>query len=138
MAEAARGLAERKIVVTGANTGIGRATAEQLAARGASAILAWRSEDKTRPVLESIRAAGGDASFVRLDLGSFASAREAAKRVLASGAPIDVLINNAGLAGGRGVTADGFELTFGTNHLGPSSSLRSSCRASAPPRARAS
>ncbi len=114
-----RDLAGRFIVVTGANTGIGRATAEVLAARGAALVLACRSEDKTRPVLDAIRAAGGDARFEAVDLGDLASTRACAARIAATGKPVDVLVNNAGMAGKRGVTKDGFELTFGVNHLGP-------------------
>lgn len=113
-----RDLEGRFIVITGANTGIGRVTAEKLAERGASVVLACRSEERTRPVLESIRSRGGDAIFERLDLGSFDSVREAASRILDRRRPIDVLINNAGLAGQKGLTKDGFELAFGTNHLG--------------------
>lgn len=108
----------RTIVVTGSNTGIGRVTAEQLARRGARVILANRSEEKTRPVLEAIRAAGGSAEHLPLDLADLASVRKAAQTLLDRNEPIDVLVNNAGLAGLRGVTKDGFELTFGTNHLG--------------------
>ena len=114
----ARDLEKRFIVITGANTGIGQATAEILAARGASVLLACRSEEKTRPVIDGIRAAGGDADFLSLDLGSLASAREAGEKLAAAGRPIDVLINNAGVAGQQGLTKDGFELHFGTNHLG--------------------
>ncbi len=106
------------VVVTGANTGIGRATAENLAARGASLVLACRSEERTQPVLTSIEALGGRAQFVELDLGALASVRKAAARIADLGRPLDRLVNNAGLAGHRGITADGFELAFGTNHLG--------------------
>jgi retinol dehydrogenase-12 len=113
------GLLGRFIVVTGANTGIGRATAEVLAARGARVVLACRSEEKTRPVVDAIRAAGGDARFEALDLGDLASTRACAARIAATEEPIDVLVNNAGMAGKRGLTRDGFEITFGTNHLGP-------------------
>jgi NAD(P)-dependent dehydrogenase (short-subunit alcohol dehydrogenase family) len=118
MSTASRDLAGRFIVVTGANTGIGRPTAEKLAARGARVVLACRSEERTRPVLDAIAASGGEAEFVALDLGDLASVRAAAERILAMERPIDVLLNNAGLAGLRGQTKDGFELTFGTNHLG--------------------
>jgi len=112
-------LAGRFIVLTGANTGIGRATAESLAAQGATLVLACRTEERTRPVLEAIRALGaGSAEFVPLDLGDFASTRDCAARISALGRPIDILINNAGLAGKRGATKDGFEIAFGTNHLG--------------------
>lgn len=113
-----RDLEDTFVVITGANTGIGRATAEKLAARGAKVALACRSEDRTRPVLDGIATRGGDAFFVPLDLGALASVRSAAARIDALGRPIDVLINNAGVAGQRGFTVDGFELAFGTNHLG--------------------
>jgi NAD(P)-dependent dehydrogenase (short-subunit alcohol dehydrogenase family) len=114
-----RDLVGRFIVVTGANTGIGRSTAQMLAARGATLVLACRSEERTRPVLESIRAGGaGEAQFVRLDLADLASVRSCAAEIDRIGRPIDVLLNNAGMAGQRGVTRDGFELAFGTNHLG--------------------
>jgi NAD(P)-dependent dehydrogenase (short-subunit alcohol dehydrogenase family) len=106
------------VVVTGANTGIGAATAKELAGRGAEVVLACRSRDKTEPVLGAIRAASGRAEFAELNLGSFASVRACADALVAKKRPIDVLLNNAGVAGQRGATADGFELAFGTNHLG--------------------
>lgn len=113
-------LAGKNFVVTGANTGIGKVTAEELAKRGARVVLACRSVDKAQPVLDAMKKAHGDdaAVFVKLDLGDFASVRRAADEILADGRPIDVLVNNAGLAGLRGETKDGFELAFGTNHLG--------------------
>ncbi|MEO6420482.1 MAG: SDR family oxidoreductase [Polyangiaceae bacterium] len=113
-----RDLEGRFIVITGANTGIGRVTAETLAARGANVLLACRSEERTTPVVEAIRAAGGKAQFMELDLGELASVRTCATKILDLDLPIDILINNAGLAGKRGLTKDGFEITFGTNHLG--------------------
>lgn len=110
----------RTILVTGANTGIGRTTAHELARRGAHVILACRSEEKTRPVLDDIRkTTGNDAvEFQALDLADLASVRKAANAFLARDLPLHVLLNNAGLAGQRGLTKDGFELTFGVNHLG--------------------
>jgi len=114
-----RDLDQRFIVITGANTGIGRSTALRLAERGATLVLACRSEDKTRPVLEEVRALGaGDAQFVALNLGDLDSVRACAARIDAMGRPIDVLLNNAGVAGARGATKQGFELAFGTNHVG--------------------
>src|SRR5271155_2045210 len=114
-----RDLAGRPVVITRAGTGIGRATAIELARRGAITVLANRSEARSVEVLEAIRAVGGQASFVQLDLADFASVREGAKRILALTGTINVLINNAGLAPPRGgITKDGFELGFGTNHLG--------------------
>jgi retinol dehydrogenase 12 len=112
-----RDLSGRTVVITGANTGIGRATAVALGKRGARVVLACRSEEKTRPVIDAIRAAGGEAEFLALDLSSLADVRRAAAELLDRGHPIHVLINNAGLAGQRGQTKDGFELAFGTNHL---------------------
>lgn len=114
----ARDLDGLRMVITGANTGIGKVAALTLAQRGAELVLAGRSEDRTAPVLEDIRRAGGTAEFVHLDLADLGSVRDAAGRILELGRPIDRLINNAGLAGKRGTTADGFEIAFGTNHLG--------------------
>jgi NAD(P)-dependent dehydrogenase (short-subunit alcohol dehydrogenase family) len=111
-------LAGKTYVITGANTGIGKITAKQLAARGAHVILACRSRQKTEPVIAEIRKETGTApDFVSLDLADFASVRKAADEILAKNVPLDGLINNAGLVT-RGTTKDGFELIFGTNHLG--------------------
>jgi NAD(P)-dependent dehydrogenase (short-subunit alcohol dehydrogenase family) len=109
-------LTGKTFFVTGANTGIGRATAVDLAGRGARVYLACRSEEKTKPVLDEI---GDNARFLRLDLGDLDSVRECAAKFLALDEPLHVLINNAGLAGQRGMTASGFELAFGVNHVGP-------------------
>ncbi len=111
----------RTYLVTGANTGIGKATAHALAARSGRVVLASRSEAKTRPVIDEIaRATGNDAlEFLELDLGDFSSVRACAESFLARDEPLHVLINNAGLAGQRGLTPSGFELMFGTNHVGP-------------------
>lgn len=111
-------LSGRTWVVTGANTGIGRVTAETLAARGAHVVLACRSLPKTQPVLDSIRTAGGSAEFLAIDLADLASAKRAATTLRERGTPIHGLVNNAGLAATGGLTAQGFEMTFGVNHLG--------------------
>jgi retinol dehydrogenase-12 len=110
----------RLYLVTGANTGIGRVTARELARRGGTVILACRSLERAAPVVDAIRRqTGNDAvDVLELDLASFASVRRAAQTFLSSGRPLNVLVNNAGLAAQRGITADGFELAFGTNHLG--------------------
>ncbi len=105
-------------LITGGNTGIGRVTALALARKGARIHLAGRSEERTRPVIDEIRAAGGRADFLALDLGSLDSVRACAAEFLATGEPLHLLVANAGLAGFRGLTADGFEIHFGTNHLG--------------------
>ncbi|WP_164000380.1 SDR family oxidoreductase [Pyxidicoccus caerfyrddinensis] len=111
----------RTFLVTGANSGIGRATAEALASRGAAVVMASRSAERTLPVLEDIRRKhpGADLEFLALDLASLRAVKESAERFLATGRPLDVLINNAGIAATPGLTQDGFEVTFGTNHLGP-------------------
>jgi NAD(P)-dependent dehydrogenase (short-subunit alcohol dehydrogenase family) len=113
-------LQHKRFLVTGANSGIGRATAEALASRGAEVVLACRNQEKTEPVIDEIRTKTGNSKvyFHALDLANLKSVRESADRYLETGEKIDVLINNAGLAGHRGLTSDGFEITFGTNHLG--------------------
>jgi len=110
---------DRTVIVTGANTGIGRVTAEELAKRGAHVWLACRSAEKTQPVLDAIRAGGAKADFLALDLADLDSVRAAATAFLAKNQRLDILVNNAGLAGAKGITRQGFELAFGTNHLGP-------------------
>src|SRR5262245_34471664 len=114
-------LAGKSFLVTGANTGIGRITALELARCGARVTLAGRSEEKTAPVIDKIRRQHGAASadFLALDLDDLRAVRRAAFTFLERGTPLDVLINNAGVAGRRGVTAQGFEAAFGVNHLGP-------------------
>lgn len=108
-------------LVTGANTGIGLVTARELARAGARVWLACRSRDKGMAAIEQIRAQVPSANleFLALDLGSLAAVRQSAQQFLDLGVPLHVLVNNAGLAGSRGLTTDGFELHFGTNHLGP-------------------
>src|SRR3954464_2469290 len=105
-------------VVTGASSGIGRVTAEVLAARGAKVWLACRDSAKSTPVVQSITQAGGKAELVPLDLSDLTSVRACAATILARAEPLHVLLNNAGLAGQKRLTMQGFELTFGVNHLG--------------------
>src|SRR5437870_6151157 len=111
----------RSFFVTGANSGIGRALVEALAARGGAVVLATRSEERTRPVLSAIqsRYPGARAQWVSLDVSDLTSVRRAAQTFLASGHPVDVLVNNAGIAGTRALSADGYDLTYATNHIGP-------------------
>ncbi len=113
-------LANKTFIVTGANTGIGKITAAELARQGAHVILACRSKEKTETVLAEIRRTVPNASveYSHLDLGDLASVRACAKELLDRKTPIHGLVNNAGLGGQRGQTKDGFEIQFGTNHLG--------------------
>ena len=112
--------AERTVVVTGGNTGIGKATAEALARQGWRVYVASRSRDKGEAAVASIKAAAGSDSvfFLALDLADLSSVRSCAEAFLARGEPLHVLVNNAGVAGVRGLTKQGFELMFGVNYLG--------------------
>jgi NAD(P)-dependent dehydrogenase (short-subunit alcohol dehydrogenase family) len=103
----------RTVIVTGANSGIGRAAAKALAAKGARIVLAVRNTDKGRAAAAQM---AGATEVRRLDLANLDSVRE-----FAAGwdGEIDLLINNAGIMiPPKSLTADGFELQFGTNHLG--------------------
>ncbi len=104
----------RSVFMTGASSGIGRAAALALAGPGTHLVLAGRSEERTRPIMEQVASAGATAEFIRLDLGSLRSVAAVAESFTG---PIDLLLADAGVAG-RGTTADGFELAFGVNHLG--------------------
>ena len=106
-------MAGRSAIVTGANSGIGRAAAHALAGAGARVVLAVRDTDKGHAAASSMT---GEIEIRRLDLASLASVREFAA---AWEGDIDLLINNAGvMAPPLSRTAEGFELQFGTNHLG--------------------
>jgi len=111
----------RTVVITGANTGIGYEAAKVLAARGATVVLAVRDTSRGQAAADRMRA-GSPAAQIRvrqLDLASLASIQEAAEDIAATYPAIDLLINNAGVMWTpRRLTADGFELQFGTNHLG--------------------
>jgi NAD(P)-dependent dehydrogenase (short-subunit alcohol dehydrogenase family) len=111
----------RTAVITGANTGIGFEAAKVLASRGASVVLAVRNVDKGKDAATRITGAtpGADVTVQRLDLTSLASIRTAADELRDKYASIDLLVNNAGVMyTPLERTADGFELQFGTNHLG--------------------
>jgi len=109
--------------VTGANSGIGKALVEALAARagGASIVLATRSEERTKPVLTELRSRypAAKLQWVQLDVSDLSSVRRAAQTFLATKQAVDVLVNNAGIAGTRRLSKDGFDITYATNHIGP-------------------
>ncbi|MBX3250437.1 MAG: SDR family oxidoreductase [Myxococcales bacterium] len=108
-------------IVTGSNTGIGEVTAKELARSGRQVWLACRSLERAEAAVARIRAEVPDAQLeiLPLDLGSLDAVRKSAESFLSRGLPLHLLVNNAGLAGQRGQTSDGFELSFGVNHLGP-------------------
>ncbi|RJU00304.1 SDR family NAD(P)-dependent oxidoreductase [Arthrobacter frigidicola] len=106
----------RVAIVTGANTGLGFETARMLAERGAAVVLAVRDIEKGKQAAARI---AGDVTVQALDLTSLESIRSAATELRAAHPRIDLLINNAGVMyTPKRTTADGFELQFGTNHLG--------------------
>jgi len=114
-------LSERQVaLITGANIGIGRVTAIELAKTGYQVVIAGRSLARTQTVLNEIRALPNSAPalFIPLNLASLASVRECARQFLDMNLPLHLLINNAGVAGLRGLTEDGFEMMFGVNHVG--------------------
>ncbi len=111
----------RLTIITGSNTGLGYDTARVLAARGAKVVMAVRDTAKGEAAAASIRklTPGADVTVQKLDLGSLTSVKEAAAEMGAAYPRIDLLINNAGVMyPPKSTTADGFELQFGTNHLG--------------------
>lgn len=112
--------AHRTFLVTGGNTGIGRATALALAREGGRVYIACRSASAGQEAVAAIKAAAASSAvwLLPLDLASLESVRSCAARFLERDEPLHVLVNNAGVGGQRGLTAEGFELHFGVNHLG--------------------
>ena len=111
----------RVAVITGGNSGIGRAVATVLAQRGAATILACRDLSRGRAAAEAIRRSGamGSVDVLSIDLGSLASIRQASAAFHSTYDRVDLLINNAGvMLVPYGTTADGFERHFGISHLG--------------------
>ncbi|MGZ8667081.1 MAG: oxidoreductase [Solirubrobacterales bacterium] len=111
----------RVAVVTGANSGLGLATAQGLAQAGAKVVMACRDPARGIEALEQVRSSVPEAELVLapLDLASLASVSALAEALIAEHRAIDLLVNNAGvMATPRRLTEDGFELQFGTNHLG--------------------
>ncbi len=108
-------------IVTGSNTGIGKETARGLASQGATVIMAVRDLAKGEAARADIAASTGrsDVTLMKLDLGDLASVRAFAREFQEKHSRLDVLVNNAGVwTTERSTTKDGFETTFGTNHLG--------------------
>ena len=120
MSESKASLKGRVALITGANTGIGLVTARELCGMGAKVFIACRSATTGQAAIDSIRQShpAAKVELLSLDLGDFDSVRRCAEAFLKRQIPLHLLINNAGLAGGKGLTKSGFELAFGTNHLG--------------------
>ncbi len=130
----------KRVLVTGGNTGLGLETAVALAAMGASVTITSRNAERGEAARQQIveRSGAGDVEVMALDLARFASIRAFAADFLDRHDRLDVLVNNAGLIlSERTETEDGFETTFGVNHLGPmllTDLLLDRLRASAPAR----
>ncbi len=112
----------KRVIVTGATSGLGFETAKALAHHGAHVLIAVRDIAKGERAVEQIRATAHHAQLeiIHLDLSDLASVKACSQILLGQDRPIDVLINNAGVMAvpTRHTTKDGFELQFGTNHLG--------------------
>ena len=111
------------VLITGGNTGIGKATAVALAGKGARVVISSRDEARGKLALDEIRHASGreDVELIGLDLASLASVRKCAEEFAERFDRLDVLVNNAGIAltrGPRQLTHDGIEMQFGVNHVG--------------------
>jgi len=110
----------KTVVITGANTGIGKVTAMDLSKRGAKVVMLCRNVEKAEEAAEEIRkATEGEVVVHKLDLASLASVRECAEQLGNSLEKIDILINNAGIMACPEMrTTEGFEMQIGTNHFG--------------------
>ncbi len=115
-------LSGKLVVVTGANSGLGLGLTRRLSAAGADVVMAIRNRAKGEAAIDEIRTTVPDAKLTikSLDLSSLAAVAALGEQLNAEGRPIDILINNAGVMTPpeRDTTADGFELQFGSNHLG--------------------
>ncbi|XP_055592997.1 retinol dehydrogenase 14 isoform X1 [Uranotaenia lowii] len=118
-----RNMEGKTVIITGANSGIGKETARDLAKRGARVIMACRNMETAKEAREQIIAESQNKNVVirHIDISSLASIRAFAKEIEDSESVVDVLIHNAGVAQGfnNKSTADGLELTMATNHYGP-------------------
>merc|ERR1719150_1217356 len=110
----------KTVVITGANTGIWKATAMDMSKRGAKVVILCRDMEKAEAAAAEVRdATKGEVIVHKLDLADLASVRECAEQLGNSLEKIDILINNAGImACPKMKTKDGFEMQFGTNHVG--------------------
>lgn len=105
------------VVLTGASAGIGRATATQLGSLGFELVLVGRSRERHQAVLAELALAGVRHRLIEADLGDLRAVAAAAKEIERAHPMVKVLINNAGQAGRRRITSDGFEIAFAVNYL---------------------
>ncbi|CAG2174513.1 unnamed protein product, partial [Oppiella nova] len=113
--------ADLVVIITGANTGIGKETAYQLTLRGAKVIIGCRDELRAENAIKEIVSRNPNANIIhiKLDLSSLQSIRAFVQQIYENETKIDILVNNAGVCLiPESTTEDGFEMTFGTNHLG--------------------
>jgi len=110
----------KNVFITGTTSGIGYETAISLAQQNCNLFLANRSEDKTIELIQHLSqvAPQSKVRFIHLELDDLQSVKHAAQEFLSVQEPLDILINNAGILGKKGLTKDGYEIAFGTNHLG--------------------
>lgn len=111
----------RVVLITGANSGIGREAARALAQAGATVVMSGRDPGRLADAVQDVRASTGnrDVHPLEMDLSSLGSVRNGAKQVLDGWDRLDILLNNAGVVlSRRAVSADGYEMTLATNHLG--------------------
>ncbi|RYO89308.1 hypothetical protein DL764_008602 [Monosporascus ibericus] len=114
-------LSGRIILVTGGNNGLGRESVRQFAKHNAKVYIGARSEQKANEAIAKIKkeVPNADIAFLELDLASFDSIKKAAKQFVGENDRLDILMNNAGImATPPGLTKDGYEIQFGTNHVG--------------------
>ncbi|RYP31227.1 hypothetical protein DL767_005856 [Monosporascus sp. MG133] len=114
-------LSGRIVLVTGGNNGLGKESVRQFAKHNAKVYMGARSEQKANEAIAEIKkeVPNADIAFLELDLASFDSIKKAAERFVAENDRLDILMNNAGImAMPPGLTKDGYEIQFGTNHVG--------------------
>jgi NAD(P)-dependent dehydrogenase (short-subunit alcohol dehydrogenase family) len=110
----------KTVLITGANRGIGLEAARALAKMGAHVVVGARDRARGQAAVDAISKRGGSAELLEIDMSSFASVRAAARRFAAGHPALDVLVNNAGIVTRtRQLTADGHEIIWATNFLGP-------------------
>jgi NAD(P)-dependent dehydrogenase (short-subunit alcohol dehydrogenase family) len=115
-----KNMKDKTVVITGATSGLGRATALQLAQKGASVVIIARSNTKANEVIKEIKKEGGKAQFIISDLSSMKDTKEAAESITKVVDRMDVLINNAGAYFPKyRETSEGFESTLALNYLSP-------------------